>query len=154
MILGSTGVGGLLGSLISSRLSRLIGVGRAFLLGSLLFPLPLLLVPLAGGPRWLVLAFLFTAEFGCGLGVMILDISIGTIFAALIPDRLRARVSGAYTVINYGVRPVGAVLGGVLGAVIGVRQALFVAAVGAILGFLWLLPSPLPRMRELPETAA
>ena len=85
---------------------------------------------------------------------MILDISIGTIFAALIPDRLRARVSGAYTVINYGVRPVGAVLGGVLGAVIGVRQALFVAAVGAILGFLWLLPSPLPRMRELPETAA
>ena len=154
LILGSTGVGGLLGSLISSRLSRLIGVGRAFLLGSLLFPLPLLLVPLAGGPRWLVLAFLFTAEFGCGLGVMILDISIGTIFAALIPDRLRARVSGAYTVINYGVRPVGAVLGGVLGAVIGVRQALFVAAVGAILGFLWLLPSPLPRMRELPETAA
>ena len=135
-------------------MSRLIGVGRAFLLGSLLFPLPLLLVPLAGGPPWLVLAFLFAAEFGCGLGVMILDISIGTIFAALIPDRLRARVSGAYTVINYGVRPVGAVLGGVLGAVIGVRQALFVAAVGAILGFLWLLPSPLPRMRELPETAA
>ena len=153
LILGSASIGSLLGSLISSRLSRRIGIGRAFLVGCLVFPVPLVLVPLATGPRWLVVAFLFAAEFGSGLGVMILDISIGSIFSALIPNRLRARVSGAYTVVNYGARPVGALLGGALGAVIGVREALLVAAIGATLGFLWLLPSPLPRMKELPEPA-
>jgi MFS family permease len=99
-----------------------------------------------------VLAMLFLAEFGSGLGVMILDISAASIFAALVPPRLRSRVSGAYTVVNYGVRPVGSLIGGFLGSTLGLRPALWIATVGAILGFLWLLPSPIPKMRELPET--
>ena len=58
---------------------------------------------------------LFLAEFGSGLGVMMLDISGGAIFSAVVPDRLRSRVSGAYMVVNYGVRPLGALAGGALG---------------------------------------
>jgi MFS family permease len=152
LVLGAGAVGGLIGSMVTTRLSRRIGIGPAFLLGCILFPVPLLLVPLAGGPMWLVLAMLFLAEFGSGLGVMILDISAASIFAALVPPRLRSRVSGAYTLVNYGVRPVGSLIGGFLGTVLGLRPALWIASVGAILGFLWLLPSPIPRMRELPET--
>jgi MFS family permease len=152
LVLGAGAVGGLIGSMITTRLSRRIGIGPAFLLGSILFPVPLVLVPLADGPMWLILAMLFLAEFGSGLGVMILDISAASIFAALVPPRLRSRVSGAYTVVNYGVRPVGSLIGGFLGTAIGLRPALWIASVGAILGFLWLLPSPIPKMRELPET--
>jgi MFS family permease len=99
-----------------------------------------------------VLACLFIAEFGSGLGVMLLDISSLAIKAALVPDRLRARVTGAYMVVNYGVRPLGAFLGGVLASAIGVRTTLWIAVAGGMLGFLWLLPSPIPRMRELPAT--
>ena len=69
------------------------------------------------------------------------------------PDRLCARVSGAYMLVNYGVRPLGALAGGLLGAEIGVRSTLWIATVGAIAGVLWLLPSPVMGMRELPETA-
>jgi MFS family permease len=152
LVLGAGAVGGLIGSIVTTRLSRRIGIGPAFLFGCIVFPVPLLLVPLAGGPMWLVLAMLFLAEFGSGLGVMILDISAASIFAALVPPRLRSRVSGAYTLVNYGVRPVGSLIGGFLGTVLGLRPALWIASVGAILGFLWLLPSPIPRMRELPET--
>jgi predicted MFS family arabinose efflux permease len=54
-------------------------------------------------------------------------------------------------VVNYGVRPLGALVGGGLGTWIGLRPTLWIASVGAILGVLWLLPSPLPRLRELPE---
>jgi MFS family permease len=82
---------------------------------------------------------------------MLLDISAGAISAALVPDRLRARVTGGFNVVNYGVRPLGAFLGGVLGSGIGVRETLWIAALGAICGFVWLLPSPLPAMKELPE---
>jgi MFS family permease len=151
VILGAASVGGVLGSLVTGRLTRRLGLGPAFVLGSLLFPAPLVLVPAAGGPRWLVLGLLFLAEFGSGFGVMLLDISFGAIKTALVPDRLRARVSGAYMVVNYGVRPLGALAGGLLGSAIGVRPTLWIATIGAILGFLWLLPSPLPALRALPE---
>ncbi len=65
---------------------------------------------------------------------MILDISIGSIFAALIPHHLRARVSGAYTVVNYGIRPLGSLVGGALGSAIGLRPTLWIATLGAIAG--------------------
>jgi MFS family permease len=154
LVLGAGAIGGVIGSLVTGRVVRRIGVGPAFVLGCVLFPAPLVLVPLAGGARPVVLALLFAAEFGSGLGVMILDISAGSIFAALIPDRLRARVSGAYLVVNYGVRPIGAFLGGVLGETIGLRPTLWIATVGGVLGVLWLLPSPVRALRELPEAAA
>ncbi len=152
VVLGAGAVGGLIGAFVTGRIVRRLGVGPAAILGCVLFPAPLVLVPLAAGPRWVVLACLFLAEFGSGFGVMLLDISYASINAALIPPRLRARVSGAVNVVNYGVRPVGAFVGGLAGSAIGVRETLWVATIGAIAGFLWLLPSPLRRMRELPET--
>jgi MFS family permease len=150
-VLGAASVGGVIGSIVTGRISRRIGVGPAFALGCVLFPVPLVLVPLAGGSEWSVLAFLFAAEFLSGLGVMVLDITGASIFAALVPDRLRARVSGAYMVVNYGVRPIGSLVGGALGTWIGLQTTLWIGAVGAIAGVLWLLPSPILRLRELPE---
>ena len=153
LVLGAGAVGGVLGSLVTGRIVTRLGVGPALVLGCVVFPTPLLLIPLASGPRWVVLGCLFLAEFGSGFGVMLLDIAAGAISAALVPDRLRARVSGAYMVVNYGVRPLGALLGGALGSSIGLRPTLWIAAGGAIAGFLWLVPSPVWRLRELPEVA-
>ena len=144
-------MGGLIGSVLTGRIGRRIGVGPAFVAGCVLFPAPLVLVPLAGGPQWAIVACLFAAEFLSGFGVMLLDISGNSIMTALIPDRLRARVAGAHMLVNYGVRPLGALLGGALGTWIGVRPTLMIGAVGALLGVLWLAPSPLLRMHELPE---
>jgi MFS family permease len=152
LVLGAGAIGGLIGSIVTSRLSTRLGVGPVVVLGSFLFPIPLLLVPLAGGPKPVVLTLLFLAEFGSGLGVMIFDISIASIFQALVPDRLRARFSGAYTFVNYGVRPLGSLVGGVLGSTIGLRPTLWIGAIGAIAGGLFLLPSPMPHLRTLPET--
>jgi len=144
---------GLLGAFLTGRIARRIGIGPAFMLGSILFPAPFLLVPLAGGAHLVVVALLFLAEFGSGFGVMMLDITIGSIQQALIPDRLRARVSGAYMVVNYGVRPLGSLLGGLLGSTIGLRSTLWLAAIGGLCAVIFLLPSPAPRLRELPEPA-
>jgi MFS family permease len=153
LVLGAGAVGGLIGSAIATPLTRLIGIGPTLVLGCVLFPAPFLLVPLARGSDPVVLGCLFVAELGSGLGVMLLDISAGSLFAAVIPNRLRARVSGAYTFVNYGIRVVGSLVGGLLGTWIGLRPALWIGAAGAMLGVLFLLPSPVPRLRELPETA-
>ncbi|MGH2995654.1 MAG: MFS transporter [Gaiellaceae bacterium] len=152
-VLGAGAVGGVLGAVVAGRVGRRLGLGRAFVLGCFLFPAPLVLVPLAGGPRPLVLTMLFAAEFLSGLGVMILDINVGAIILAATPHRLRSRATGAFRFVNYGIRPLGALVGGALGSVIGLRPTLFIATVAALAGLLWLLPSPIPGLRDLPEEA-
>jgi MFS family permease len=147
LVLGAGAVGGVLGSLLTRRLARRIGIGWAFVAGAVMFPAPLVLVPLAGGPTAVVLGLLFAAEFGSGFGVMMLDISIGSIFAVVIPAELRSRVTGAFQAVNYGTRPLGALTGGAAGTLIGLRPTLWIAVIGGVSGFLWLLPSPIPRFR-------
>jgi MFS family permease len=154
LILGSAASGTLVASYLTGRIARRIGVGPASIVGFFLFPAPLILVPAASGPHWLVVAFLFTAEFLSGVGLMLLDILTGTITAGVVPTQIRSRVSGAFQVVNYGVRPVGTVLGGALGTAIGVRPTLWIATVGALTGLLWLLPSPIRTLRDVPEQAA
>jgi MFS family permease len=151
LVLGAGAVGGMIGALVTGRLSRRLGIGPAFVLGMVLFPAPLLLVPLAGGPKSVVLAMLFAAEFLSALGVMILDITAGAIIVAFTPDRLRSRATGALRFVNYGVRPLGALAGGALGSAFGLRPTLWFAAAAGVLGVLWLVPSPVPRLLELPE---
>lgn len=151
LVLGAGAVGGLVGSVAATPVSRRIGIGPTLLVGCIVFSAPFLLVPLAGGPEPVVLACLFLAELGSGFGVMLLDIGAGAIFAAVIPIRLRSRVSGAYTFVNYGVRVVGSLLGGLLGSTLGLRPTLWIGAAGALLAGLLLLLSPVPRLRELPE---
>ena len=113
------------------RLEHRIGLGPAFVVGSFLFPLPWLLFPAAHGSEPVVLCMLIAGEFANCVGVIWLDVAAASIFAQEIPGHLRSRVAGAYRTVNYGVRPLGAVLGGFLGATIGLRDALWVAAIGA-----------------------
>lgn len=148
LVLSAGAFGALIGSAVTGPLGRRLGVGRAFVLSCVLFPAPLLLVPAASGHGPTRFALLFLAEFGSGLGVMILDITAGAIFATVIPDTIRASVSGAYRTVNYGVRPLGALTGGALGALIGVRSTLWLAAIGGIFCVLWVISSPLLRDKD------
>ena len=152
LVLGAGAIGGVLGALATRRLSERLGTGRLFTVSCLVFTAPLALAPLAGGPRPVILAMLFTAEFCSGFGVMALDITIGSIFAAVIPGQLRSRVMGAFQAVNYGTRPLGALAGGLLGTVLGLRATLWVGAIGGMAGFAVLLPSPLPRYRLPPAS--
>jgi MFS family permease len=153
LILGIAAVGTLGTSAVTARLARRFGVGPVFLVGCFLFPAPLIIVPAAGGPHWFVIGLLFTAELISGVGLMMLDILAGAISAAIVPPAMRSRASGAFMVVNYGVRPIGTALAGVLGSTIGVRPTLWIATVGALAGMAFLLPSPLRTMREVPATA-
>lgn len=83
---------------------------------------------------------------------MLFDVNLNSLQAAAVPDGMRARVSGAYSTVNYGVRPLGALAGGALASAVGLRTTLSVAGVGGALSVLWLLPSPIPRTRE-PQAA-
>ncbi|HEY3879228.1 MAG TPA: MFS transporter [Trebonia sp.] len=150
-VIGAGAVGGILGSVLCKRLTARLGAGLVYVMGCLVFTVPLALVPLAAsGPSAATLLMLFAACFFSGFGVMVLDISTAAIFGVVIPVALRARVAGAFQAINYGTRPAGALLGGILGTMLGLRPALWIAVAGGIFGSLLLFPSPLPRFR-MPE---
>ena len=70
---------------------------------------------------------------------------------AVTPDAMRSRAAGAYSMVNYGIRPFGAVVGGVMAETVGIRATLVVAAVGGALSFLWLLQSPVITTRSVAD---
>ena len=170
LALGVGSVGAVIGAIVASRIGRRIGLGPAYALGLLIFPTSLLLIPLAEADMSmaLILALLLGSEFGAGFGVMILDINIGAIIYARTPDRIRARCRRGVPVhqlrraADRGVArrsPIGAprlvVGGGLLGTAIGVREADLVSTtIAAICGVLFLVGSPVLRLRDLPEVSA
>lgn len=68
----------------------------------------------------------------------------------LCPDRLLGRMNATMRCTLWATIPVGSVLGGLLATAIGVRQTLWVCAVGVAVAPLWLLFSPLRTVRSLP----
>ncbi len=148
IVLGVAAVGALVGAVIAPRVGRRIGIGRAVIVGAILFPLPMVLFPLAYGSHAVVIAMLLAGEFLASIGVMIFDVNQNAVLALATPESLRTRVFGAYRFVNYGTRPVGALLGGILGGAIGLRETLWISVIGSSLGVLFLLFSPMPGIRE------
>ncbi len=151
---GVGAVGGLVGAVLAPRIAACLGVGPTIALGAVLFPAPLGFLALAGGPTWSKALVLGVVEFVSALGVMLFDVNLNALQATITPDAVRSRVSGAYSTINYGVRPLGAVAGGLMGTYLGLRPTLVLAALGGVLSVLWLVPSPIPAVRSLADLDA
>ncbi|MCO1596936.1 MFS transporter [Micromonospora sp. RHAY321] len=151
---GAGAVGGLAGAALAPRVSRAIGLGRTAMIGVVLFPAPLALAALVSGPTWAKVGMLAAIELVSSVGVMLMDVNLNALITAVTPDEARGRRAGAYSAVNYGIRPLGALVGGALGTTIGVRPTLVVAGLGGVLAVLWLLASPVRHIRTLddPET--
>jgi MFS family permease len=107
-----------------------------------------LLIPLAQR-GWL----LWAAAFGFlvyWFGAVVYNIGQVSFRQGLTPERLLGRMNATMRFLVWGTMPLGGVLGGVLGDTIGVRPALWVAAIGGLFTFLPVFLSPLRTMRELP----
>lgn len=150
--LGVGAIGSIIGSACAKRLNARIGLGNALILSFILAPLPLVLVPIADGPPLVSMALLTAAEFFSGVGVMVLDVGLGSVQAAVIPDQLRSRVWGAILFVNWGIRPLGALGGGLLASSIGLRPTMYIAAIGGMAGVLWLIPSRMSHVRDISDT--
>ncbi|GAA1513888.1 MFS transporter [Kribbella lupini] len=143
--------GGLLGAIAAAPLSRWLGAGRLIAIAAVVFPASIGILAFGGGPLWARAGVLAAAEFVGSFAVMCFDVPLNSLQAAVMHDHMRSRVVGAFASINYGVRPLGAVIGGALGTWIGVRETLIISAVGGALSVLWLLRSPIITTKTLDD---
>ncbi|MCW3815083.1 MFS transporter [Micromonospora sp. DR5-3] len=152
--MGAGALGGVAGAALAPRVARAIGVGRTAVIGTALFPAPLALLALGSGPTGAKIALLAGVEFVSSVGVMLMDINLNALIAKVTPDGARGRTAGAYSTVNYGIRPLGALIGGWLGTAIGLRPTLVLAGVAGASAALWLILSPVRRITTLDDEAA
>ncbi len=150
VVFAAFGVGYLLGALIGRGMARRFGLGPASIGGAVLNGVAVLLIPLAGGHGIVSVALLVASQLFLGLGIMVNDVPETSLRQALTPDRLRGRVNATIRFVARGPSLFGALLGGALGQVVGLRLTLLVLGVGLLCAPLWLIFSPIPSLREPP----
>ena len=111
LLLSIGSVGALLGALLTDRLARRIGVGRAMWISAVVSNLGVLLIPAAAGRPAVVLVVLGTAFFLQGLGMTGTNVHTYAIRQAVTPAAMLGRSSAAYRVLTYGFVPLGALRG-------------------------------------------
>jgi MFS family permease len=84
-------------------------------------------------------------------GIMLYDITINSVMIKVMPEQMRGRLVGAFSSINYGIRPAGALLGGALASVWGPRTTILAAGVLGLVALIPLHRSPLRGVRSMAD---
>jgi predicted MFS family arabinose efflux permease len=151
LLLAVPGASGVLGALTVGFLARRLGTARVLVLSGLgALPFGLLIPLTSAGAR---LGFYVAGTLVAATGVATASIIIASFRLAYTPPALRGRVTATMSVILTGTSPVGALLGGALGAALGVRQALWVVFGVAALSGTVLLTRVIVDGRDLPTEA-
>jgi Transmembrane secretion effector len=150
VLTATSGLGGLLGALVARRLARVLGTARALLLTTLGSGLSGLLIPLtAKGPR---IAYYVAGSALVAAGIVIGNVILGSFRQAYCPPAMLGRVTASMRFLTFGAIPLGALLAGALGTVLGIRNGLWaVLAIFAASG-LFLLSRDIRTARDLPLT--
>jgi len=144
--------GGILGGVLSGRLTRWIGSARIIWFSVGVFGLIPILLPLTEpGPRLVLFPI---SLFGLTFMVVVYNIAQLSYRQLITPHELLGRMNAAMRWIVWGTLPLGGLLGGVLGGAFGVRPTLWIAVVGQWSAALWVFFSPLRRMRDIGPPAS
>jgi MFS family permease len=141
--------GSIAGALVSSRLNKVLGVGRTIVATSILFSFGGLAYPLA--PKSFPLPLLMLAQALFGFGGVAYNITQVSLRQAITPERLQGRMNAAMRWIIWGTIPLGALLGGGIATWWGLRTALWVGAIGGLLPFLPVALTSVRTIREMPR---
>lgn len=148
LVVALSAVGGIAGGILSGRLARWFGSARIIWVSILGFGAGGILVPFAT-PGWGVALFVLGWGSFSFSGV-VYNVAQVSYRQAVCPPELLGRMNAAVRWIVWGTIPLGGLLGGALGSMLGVRPALAVGAIGGWAGGLWVFFSPLRRMRDVP----
>ena len=153
-MLGATvavgGVAALAGAAVTPRCVAWMGLGRAYVVTNVVGSASTLFIAVASGPPIAAMALLMAAQIvGDGVGT-VAEIGGRTLRQTLVAPEMMGRVGGVFATAPGVTGIIGALAGGGLAGMIGLRPALWIAALGLMASAAIGLASPL--MRTAPQS--
>ncbi|HYB66766.1 MAG TPA: MFS transporter [Candidatus Acidoferrales bacterium] len=143
-------VGFLMGVLVSSVVTKKLGLGRTIAL-SAASNFGLLLVLLAN--RSFAVLIIGAALFVSSLGNPIYNINQVSLRQIITPNRLQGRMNATMRTIVWGTIPAGSFLGGIFSTSFGIIPTLVIGSVISGASFLWIALGPTFKLKEQPKPA-
>jgi predicted MFS family arabinose efflux permease len=147
-------VGGLVGALVAERTARIVGEGRAIPLSVVAMvpcaattPIAAMLAPEVPPIPLLAVGGFFAFAFN-----VIYNVTQVSFRQRVCPPELLGRMNASVRFIVWGTLPIGGLLGGLLGAAIGLVPTFWITVAGELVAAFPVVFSPLMSMRELPRT--
>jgi MFS family permease len=129
ILMSSLAIGSLVGSFIVERVERALGRAR-ILVVSVILTAAMSAVPGLTPNPWIVgIAFALS-----GVGVVMWNVVTVSLRQRIVPDRLLGRLNASYRLLAWGSQPLGALLGGAIGQVLGLPAVFLLSAL--VIGFL------------------
>ena len=144
-------VGFLAAVLVAPTAARRFGIGRTMRVAVSAFG-PAAVLVAAAPVGWAVVA-VAVMEFVDSFGIGLHGVNQMSLRQAVTPEPLRGRVAATLRLGMFGAMPLGTLLGGTLGTLVGLRPALWVAAAGMFLAAVPYAVSSTGRLTVLPEPA-
>jgi len=141
-------ISALAGALCNTWITRKLGIGSIILLSAFTLAVGWLFIPLAGGPPALTITLIVAGALLFGISNTLFNVNTLSLRQQVTPGRLLGRVGACMQFIGVGTLPLGALIGGALGAAIGLRATFLVGCGGLFLAFLWMLLSPVRTARD------
>jgi MFS family permease len=145
IVFATGGLGALVGAVLAGPVVQRFGSGATLIAGQIGFGTTGLLVPLALLVPQFALPLVVAAEFLQWLFLLIYSVNAISVRQRLAPDVVLGRVNATFVFLAKGMQPIGSVVGGLLGVLIGLPLTLVVGEIGMLLAVLWLIFSPLRR---------
>jgi predicted MFS family arabinose efflux permease len=148
VVLAASSLGGVAGAALAGPIARRFGTARGLLLTNVGAAPFALLIPLTGpGPR---LGFVIGGGFVLIGGIVAGNVIKGSWRQTYVPREVLGRITVSMQLLNYGTIPVGALLAGTLGTVLGIRPTIWTATAAVALAATILLVGPVRQSRDLP----
>jgi MFS family permease len=141
ILMGSTGVGALLGALTLAFREGIKGLGRWVAWCSAGFGASLMVFSLSHS-FWISVILLLPV----GYTIMLQMASSNTLIQVMVPDALRGRVMAVYSMMFMGMAPIGALFGGALAEHLGAPLTVGIGGTASIAGAVW-FGLQLPKIR-------
>jgi MFS family permease len=144
------GIGALLGAFLAPLAVRILGTGPAIIGLAAISAAGALLIPLAPGNPVGGTAFLVASQLIGDAFAVAAMIPAATLRQSVFPTGALGRTGAVFHVARGGTAVIGALAGGLLAQVIGIREAMVIGALGMLIGpvIAWL--SPLRRLKDMP----
>ena len=149
VVLAIGNIGTLVAALTARRVSDRLGVGRTIVFAAALFSPGTFLIAIA--PQDLAIPFLIASGLVVGFGVILFNVTAISLIQAITPDRMLGRANASRRFVVWGVIPVGGLVGGALGATIGLRETIFIGSIGSLSAVVPLLLSPIRSVGKMSE---